>query len=406
MQEQGVAASEEQLKAAERHEHLEHEAANLAQQLAEALQAAVSAATAAADAGAAEADTAQRNAEAAQEALDSVQAALAAAQADAAAAKEQPSGSAGGDAALLSLQQHLATAEEEVRLLAARQQRWSELEASVQQEQAAVARLTAAHSRAAREAASAGQAKRQLAMDLQLTESAASAESLAASVAAEVQQLEATVAAGEQAVTAAAAAVADSERQLAEVQGEHARTAEALQAAQAAVPAAQAGQPLAAQVQQQQAKVAQLRRRESQLAQEAGTMAARLGGPSGSAWRPLHACFSFSDPEAAQRYGTALQVLAGGTLAVTVADSLDAADQLLAAGGGHRIWPLDSLVAADCTQQQRRAAQAFPAGKQTAACWVMGWLAFCNRPGAGSRASQPGMCTAQPAATCRLCEGR
>ncbi|PRW20630.1 putative polyamine transporter isoform A [Chlorella sorokiniana] len=361
--ERGVAASEEQLKAAERHEQLEHEAASLAQQLAEALQAAVGAAAAAADEGAAAAEAANFKAQAAQQALEDAQAALAAAQSEAAAAEQQPGGSAGSDATLLSLQQHLAAAEEEVRLLAARQQRWAELQAAVQQEQAAVARLTTAHNRAAAEAAAASQAQRQLEADLRLAESAASAQSLAKAVAAEVQQLGAAVAEGEQAAAAAAAAVSSSEARLAELQPERSRAAEALQAAQAAASGAPSGQAAEALVQQQQAKLSQLRRRESQLAQEAGTLAVRLGGSAGDGWRPLHACFSFADPAAAKQHTAALQVLDDGKLAVAVADSMEAAGQLLAAGSGQRIWPLDSLVAADHTQQQRRAAQAFPAGQ-------------------------------------------
>lgn len=380
-----MAASQEQLKAAERHEQLEHEAAALAQQLAEALQAAVAAATTGADRGASAADAADRNVQAAQQVLEDAQAALASAQAEAAEAAQQPSGLAAGDAGLLLLQQRLAAAEEEVRLLTAQQQRWSELNATVQQDQAAVSRLTAARNRAAAEAANAAQAQRQLEADVWLAESAASALSLAASVTAEVQQLEAAVAASVQASAAAAATVQGSQARLAELQGERTRAAQLLQAAQSAAADVPAGPLAAAQAQQLRAKLAQLRRRESQLAQEAGTLAARLGGSSGDGWRPLHACFSFSDPAAVQQHATALQVLAGGKLAVVVADGMEAAGHLLTAGGGQRIWPLDSLMAADHNQQQRRAAAAFLAGEHAINClgsrqvWWMGSCAFTHR---------------------------
>ena len=290
----------------------------------------------------------------------------AAAQAEADAAEQQARGSAGSEAALLPLQQRLAVAEEEVRLLAAQQQRWAKLHACVQEEQTAVARLTAAHDRAAAAAAAALQAKRQLDADLRLAETEASAKSFAVSVGADVQQLEAAVVAGRQASAAAAAAVDSGEARLAELQAERGRAAEALQQAQMAAAGARSGQAGIAQVQQQRAQLAQVRCRESQLAQEAGTLAARLGSASGSGWRPLHACFHFADSAAAKQHATALQLLAGSKLAVAVADGMEAAGHLLAAGGGERIWPLDSLLAADHTQQQRRAAQAFPAGEHAA----------------------------------------
>ena len=311
-------------------------------------------------------EAAGRDAQAAQQALDAAQAAAAAAQAEADAAEQHARGSAGSDAALLPLQQRLAVAEEEVRLLAAQQQRWAELHASLQEEQTAVTRLTAAHHRAALAAAAALQAKRQLDADLQLAQTAASAKSFSASVSAEVQQLEAAVAAGRQAAAAAAAAVDSGEARLAELQAERGRAVEALQQAQIAAAVPRSGEAGIAQVQQQRAQLAQLRRRESQLAQEAGTLAARLGSASGSGWRPLHTCFHFADSAAAKQHATALQLLAGNKLEVAVADGMEAAGHLLAAGGGQRIWPLDSLLAADHTQQQLRAVQAFPAGEHAA----------------------------------------
>jgi hypothetical protein len=140
---------------------------------------------------------------------------------------------------------------------------------------------------------------------------------------------------------------------------------------------------LEAQHAQLDARLRHLQREETRLAAQAGILAARLGArlgtqanPAAAAWRPLHRCFAFVDPQHARQYAVALQLLGGGTLGVVVADSLDAAGQLLAAqsGGGNaqggprtserpqRIWPLDGLHASDRTAQQRAAALKFPPG--------------------------------------------
>lgn len=352
------------------------QAASLAQQQAGLLQAALHLCGSASEAGAASAEEASSRVDGARGAVHSCQRELAQA-----VQRLEEATAAAADRGDTSGLQHLATAlaalEEEVRLLNEQQRRHAQLEAQLAAERAAVERLTAASSAAAAELASCQQAQRQAAADLQLAESASSAQALQASLEAEERQLAAAVAAREQAVASAVAAAEQTASLLPDLLSEQRRAQAALQAAQNAVGASGLRQlaTFQAQMQQQHARLQQLQHQEQSLQAEAGTLAARLvgacGGSSSSsagagsrACRPLHQCFSFRDPQRCQQFATVLQVLAGSKLGVLVADSLEAAGQALAAGGGSRIWPLDSIVAADYTAQQRRAAQQFGAGRR------------------------------------------
>lgn len=273
-----------------------------------------------------------------------------------------------------------------MRLLDEHLQRRQQLEAALEAERAAVARLVAARAAEAAELATTQQAQRRLGADLAAAQSAASAGDVQASLAAEIGQLAAAVAVAVKGQAVEATAVDQTSSRLSELQVEQQRLATALKGAQQAAgntssPGCASQQAaLQVQVHQQQAQLAQLHREEQRLQADAGTLAVRLAGSCGSsgggggnstastAWRPLHLCFSFSDPTNCQQYSQALQVLAGGRLGVLVADSTAAAAQLLdsSAARGARIWPLGGLAVTDYGHQQRSAAQRFAAGTPAA----------------------------------------
>lgn len=379
-----MAADEAQLKAVERLEAMEHEAAELAQRMAGLLHAALAkcrgqgaegeaAGRAARDA----AVTARRRVQECQEELDAARQALAQQR----QGEDGGSGSSqGSKVSLLKLQQRVAAAEEEVTLVEEATARRQQLAAQLEAAAAEVARLEAARTAAAAELAACQQAQRRMKVDLQLAGSAADAVALRASLAAEERRLAAAVFSKQSTARAASSRMQETAARLAELSAEQQRLAAAQQAAAtgsdaaSSIPQVQAA--LRAREQQLRALLQPLRQQEQSLAAEAGTLAARLARVVGTpptppdvsaAWRPLHQCFAFREPQGCSRYAEALAVLAGRKLGVLVADSLAEAGRLLASaagarGGGARIWPLDALAAEDHSERQRRAAAAFPAG--------------------------------------------
>lgn len=389
-----MAADQRTLAAAERQQQLEHEAAEAAQQMVGLLRSAISICDTAAATAAGGAENAGAAATTAQMAVHAQQQRLEAAQADLLAAqREAQQGSGGGASGVL--QQGVAAAEEEVRLLMEQQKQRRELEAQLAAAQTAASQAATAHAAATAELEAARQAQRQAAANADAAESAASAPALRSSLGSEEQRLMAAVAGCEQAVVAASAAVEEGSGRLEVLQAEAAR----LKAAAAAAASgggsinAAALASLNAQVQQQRAQLEALQAAEQEAAAEVGTLSTRLaraagGGGAGSeskdsaAWRPLHRCFTLRQPEDCKPWAQALQVLTGGQLGVVVADTLAAASQLLSSGSGGagvRIWPLDTLAAADRTEEQRRVARRFPAGeagKGLAACLLWRTAAF------------------------------
>ncbi|KAL4425175.1 hypothetical protein ABPG75_009191 [Micractinium tetrahymenae] len=385
MLERSVAADEAQMKAVERLEALEHEAAELAQHMAGLLQAALTKCQQEAAEGELAGQAARHAVAVAEQRVEECREGLEAARQALAAAQQQCQEEGGGGASksgLLALRQRVAAAEEEVRLAEEAAQRRQQLAAQLEAAAAEVARLEAARTAAAAELAACQQAQRRVASDLQLADSAANAAALRVLLAVEERRLAAAVAAKQAAVGAAASQAEETAARLAELQAERQRLVDAQQAAGAGRHAVgtslqQQQAVLRAREQQLQARLQAFRQQEQRLAAEAGTLAARLaraagGSPATSgpnaAWRPLHQCFTFREPQSCAQYAGALAVLAGRKLGVLVADSLEAAGRLLASsaggqGGGARIWPLDSLAAADYSERQRQAAAAFPTGQ-------------------------------------------
>lgn len=373
MQEEAAAVDGEKLRAVERLHQIDHEAADMAQRMAGMLQAGVELCRSQAAAGQAATEAASARLAEARVQVDRWQGEVEDARQQLAAAQEQ-AGVTGGDE-VLPLQQAVAAAEEEVRLLMEQQQRRHQLEAQLEQAAAAVQQLAATHSQAAVELAECQQAHCRLDAELQQAESAATLSALHASLAAEERQLAAAVAAKELAVAAAKATAMETSGRLQELQVEQQRLRNAALVAGSEPgcdDSSRQGRPqlrlkLEMEAVQQRGRLQQIQQQEQQLQVEVGMLAAQLGrtapSSSGATWRPLHQCFSLQEPQRCQQYATALQVLAGSKLDVVVVDSLEAAGQLLAAGGGTRIWPLDSLVATDHTLQQRRATQHFPSGE-------------------------------------------
>lgn len=310
---------------------------------------------------------------------------------------EQHAGSSGG---LLALQQRVAEAEEELRLLSEKQQRQHSLLAQLEQAGAAVRQLAAARSQVGSELAACQLGQRKVVADLQLAETEESGAALLASLMAEEDRLAAAVRAKQQAVAAVAQGAEGLASQLRVLLAEQQRLAAIPKVAGASSSNASGAGLLAWQqeqqhelaslqgrLQQHRAGLQLLQRQEQRLQLEAGTLAARLGSstPGGGAaasvaWRPLHRCFALKDPQQSRAQAQALQVLGGGKLGVVVADSMEAAGKLLAAGVGARIWPLDSLSAADHQAQHARAAQHFAQGRHIVfGCQVAQAPGCCNQ---------------------------
>ncbi|PSC67424.1 chromosome segregation SMC [Micractinium conductrix] len=380
--ERAVAGHQEQLEALERLELLDRETAELAQQQGGLLSAALAHCRANAAAATADGGAAALNIMAAREALARAHSQVEAAQAALAAAHRQQGEEASGSGGLLALQARMAAAEAELRLAEEQAARLQHLQSALAASAAEAQQLEVARAQAAANLTACQLAQRRVDSDLGLAEGEAAGAELAASVAAEERRLAAAVAAKQAAAAAAGSLAEEMQRRLLALQEEHAQLAAAAQQSggSSGVEQEQDAAAVRKAGQEQRTRLRHLQQQEQCLAAEAGTLAARLpsctgGGAAAAAagvpggappppCRPLHQCFTFRDPQQCSRYSEALTVLGGGKLGVVVADSLEAAGQLLAGGGagGARIWPLDSLQAADRTSQQHRAAQAFPEG--------------------------------------------
>lgn len=278
--------------------------------------------------------------------------------------EEYQLGKESGDEGSAAAQQ-LATLEEEAAVLLGRLEVCRALEQRREAALNGVRQAAAAHACAAADWAAAQQAQCRGEEGLRLARAAGPPARLREALAVEVRQLHEALAAQEAEAQAAEGEVQRCSKRAAALQEEQLRLAAAAKSAPTAGRETALLQELAVQRSRQQAAV----KRERQLGAEAAALRAQLAarGPATPppGCRPLHACFSFRDPEACQPYREALEVLAGCALHTLVADTTTAAGAALAAcaGRGLRVWPLDALRTADRTVQQRAAAAAFDPGQ-------------------------------------------
>lgn len=121
---------------------------------------------------------------------------------------------------------------------------------------------------------------------------------------------------------------------------------------------------IAAELVQLAAASAELRCKENALAAvlQKGPHTVQNSVPKGLVSLPQ--CFQFKDPEVAETYGAALEVLAGQRLSICVAKTAKEAAHLVASGQarGLRIWSYDAISVPDRLQIHRQVAAAFPPG--------------------------------------------